>query len=117
MDADHRRQLRDRRIRRRLLDVLHASRAYGDGRVSGGMLHECAQAGPAGEQPEDEAHTLRLLRDLVLGQYAVEHDTRRYRHERLELASLAFAVTAKGAALAEEAIAADPLIHDRRLPQ
>ncbi len=116
-DFDHVRRMRDKRLRRSLLSVLHGARGgERDGRVGGRTLHELAgYALPPSEQPEDEPHTLQLLRDLVRGGYATEHDVRTRKWQKFELSVLEFAITAHGAALIEEAIDPDPMIDDERI--
>jgi len=109
------RRTRDKRLRRSMLDLLHAARG-GEHATSGATLHELAGYGrPAADGPEDEPHTLRLLRDLVVGGYAIEKDTRTHKHQRFSMSHMEYEITAKGVQLIEEAIDVDPLIADQRI--
>lgn len=110
---------REKRLRRWLLRILYESRGNErGGRVGGRVLSDLlSYAVPPAEAPEDDQHTLRLLSDLVAAGYIDAHDTRTHRDQRFALDLMEYAITAKGAALLEEAIEPDPRIDDPRKPR
>lgn len=112
--AEHR---RDRRLRKRLLQALHAVRVYPQGGwVTGRFAFDLVDgARPGGQQFDSDVHGLGLLRDLVNSRYAEERDDR-LRKEPFTLEAVSFRITAAGSAVALELVDPDPLIEDSREP-
>lgn len=108
---------RDRRLRRKLLAVLHAARGgAGHGYVGGIFLRDLyGDQSMARERCESDDHLIQMMRDLVMKGMAEERDGRRYKHEPFGLDYLDWRITAKGVSLMEESIAPDPDIDDRRI--
>ena len=113
-NANHR---RDARLRKRVLQLLHAARVRPEsGWCSGTFLYDVLDESLAPAQKmEGDEHLLGLLRDLVAAAYAEERDDRTRRGQRAGLDSFSYRVTARGTALVTEAIDPDPLVDDPRL--
>ena len=107
---------RDRRLRRRLLLLLNATRVRPQSGWCGGrFLADVVDATlPDGQRLDGDDHLLALLRDLVSCAYVEERDdrTRQAQQPCLELTS--YRITSKGTALVTEAIDPDPLVEDGR---
>src|SRR6266404_3385483 len=75
--AEHR---RDRRLRRRVLQVLGAARVRPEyGWVTGRFVYDLVDGAlPGGEAFDADGHMLALVRDLVSAGYVEERDDRRY---------------------------------------
>jgi hypothetical protein len=112
--AEHR---RDRRLRKRLLQALHAARVRPEsGWASGRFLYDLVDGAlPGGQQFDSDLHMLGLARDLVNARYAEERDDRGHRDDPFGLDALSYRVTAHGTALVLELIDPDPLVEDSRL--
>lgn len=110
-------QQRDRRLRRRLLRILHDCRANEEqGWITGRFAKDLIDGfAPRGERADSDQHLLAMLRDLVAGGYAEERDDREHKWQSWSLDFLSFRVTAKGNALITESVDADPIIEDDRL--
>ena len=106
--AEHR---RDRRLRKRLLQALHAVRVRPEGGwVTGRVAFDLVDgAEPGGQRFDSDIHCLGLLRDLVNSGYAEERDDRR-RREPFTLDIVSFRVAAAGSAVALDLVDADPLV-------
>ena len=107
---------RDRRLRRRLLVMLHESRgnSFG-GWVSAQYLFDMTTGfAPAQERPRDDRHLVNLLRDLVSGGYATERDERERASQPFSAYYLSFRITHGGSGLITEALPPDAQIEDDR---
>ena len=118
MQLEHAERKRDLRLRRRILNLLHAARSrpefgWADGRFVFDMVNSVTPA--ANQQLQDDAHCLGLLRDLVAAGYVEHRDQRVRTHEREGLDSSVYRITARGTALVEEHIDPDPLVDDDRV--
>jgi hypothetical protein len=107
---------RDRRLRRRVLLLLNATRVSPESGWCGGqfLLDVVDTALPVGQGFEDESHLLGLLRDLISAKYVEERDDRTRTSQRPALEFTSFRITSKGTALVTEAIEPDPLVEDGR---
>ena len=107
---------RDRRLRRRLLLMLHAVRVGPESGWCGGQfLYDVVDAAlPAGQGFDGESHLVGLLRDLVSAGYAEERDDRTRQSQGACLEFTSYRITSKGTALVTEAIDPDPLVEDGR---
>ncbi len=112
--AEHR---RDCRLRKRILQALHATRVRpASGWTDGRFLFDLIDGAlPGGQRFESDLHLLGLLRDLVNARYVEERDDRSREIDPFLLDSLSFRITAMGSAMTLEAIDPDPLIEDGRL--
>lgn len=117
MDFDAAKRRQEKRLRRRLLAVLDASRGHtAGGWVGGRFVFETVDAAiPQGAGFDGDGHAANLLRDLVSAGYAEIRDDRRYQWQREGLDHCSFRVTAKGTALLAEELPVDGLIDDPRL--
>ncbi|QOV91641.1 hypothetical protein [Humisphaera borealis] len=115
MNFDYAEHRRDRRLRKRLLQALHAVRVRPEGGwVTGRFAFDLVDgAQPGGERFESDIHALGLLRDLVNSHYAQERDDRPTR-EPFTLESVSYRVTAAGTAVVLELTDPDPLLEDSR---
>lgn len=111
MEIDAIRNKRNARLRRKALRLLDGAKAAGG--LRGRWILDALES--TGEAPDDADAMLGLLRDLANAGHVVETDVRKYKHQRPGLDTILFAITARGTALLEEAIAPDPLIEDERL--
>ena len=116
-DIDRAEHRRDRRLRKRLLQVLHAARVRPEfGWASGRFLFDLVDGAlPGGQRFDSDAHLLGLMRDLIAAGYAEERDDRTRDWERYGLDTLSFRITSHGTALVVEAADPDPLVEDDRL--
>ena len=107
---------RDRRLRRRLLLLLHATRVSPESGWCGGqfLLDVVDTALPPGQGFEDASHLLGLLRDLISAKYVEERDDRTRASQRAGLEFMSYRITSRGTALVTEAIEPDPLVEDGR---
>jgi hypothetical protein len=117
MNTDQAESRRDRRLRKRLLLSLHATRVRPEsGWASGRFLYDLVDgATPGGQRFDSDLHMLGLVRDLVNAGYADERDDRQRADEAFALDTLSYRITAHGSALALEVIDPDPLVEDSRL--
>ena len=111
--AEHR---RDRRLRKRLLQALHAARVRPEsGWCSGRFLFDLVDGAlPGGQQFDSDLHMLGLVRDLINARYADERDDRRRSSDPFTIDALSFRVTSHGTALTLELVDPDPLVEDTR---
>ena len=112
--AEHR---RDRRLRKRLLQVLNAARVRPEaGWASGRFISDIVDGAlPGGERFESDAHVLGLMRDLISADYVEERDDRTRDWQRYGLDYVSYRITHHGTALLHEAVDPDPLVEDERL--
>jgi len=112
--AEHR---RDRRLRRRVLQVLGAARVRPEfGWATGRFVFDLVDGAlPGGEAFGDDSHMLALARDLVSAGYVEERDDRRYEWQQPGLDTTSYRITHHGTALLAECIDPDPLIEHPRL--
>lgn len=117
MNTDQAENRRDRRLRKRLLLALHATRVRPEGGwASGRFLYDLVDgATPGGQRFDSDLHMLGLIRDLVNAGHADERDDRQSAEESYAIDTLSYRITASGSALALEAIEPDPLVEDSRL--
>lgn len=110
-------RLREARIRWRLLQTLQARRANQHGGwVTGRHLHDVVCGWfPADEQPDDEQHTLALLRDLANKGFILEEDNREDRSQPFTLTYITFKITAAGSSFVSRSLPADADIDDGRI--
>ena len=111
--AEHK---RDRRLRRRLLQVLHAARVSPQsGWAAGRFIFDIVDGAlPGGQCFESDDHFAALVRDLISAGYVEERDDRRYQWQRQTIDSTSYRVTAKGTLLLVEELPVDPLVEDAR---
>lgn len=116
MNIDYAEHRRDRRLRKRLLQALHAARVRPEsGWCSGQLLYDLVDGAlPGGQQFDSDLHMLGLVRDLVNCRCAQERDDRRRDTDPFGLELMSFRITSHGSALALEAIDPDPLVEDSR---
>lgn len=119
MDFDAANLKRDRRLRRRLLQTLHAVRVSPRGGLHGRRLIEIVEATLSpGELFESDDHAIGLLKDLEAKGYATLADERKYpQRQRYSLDWLFAAVTDRGSMLIRETMARDPDVADARDPE
>src|SRR5689334_13192770 len=110
-------QRRDLRLRRRILQVLHAARVHPDaGRMCGQCVVDVIDgATPAAQRFVDDAHARGLLRDLVSASYVEERDDRWLKRQRATLELTSYRIAHRGVALVEQQVDPDPLVEDERL--
>jgi hypothetical protein len=108
---------RDMRLRRRLLEVLHAQRGNdADGWVSGRFLLDVLQGwGGIDQRFESEQHMVSLLQDLKLADLAHARDDRERVTEELTIDVRSWRIAPLGCALMEEAIPPHELVADERI--
>lgn len=111
--ADHKRDLR---LRKRVLQVLHAARVRPEfGWVTGRFIFDVVDGAlPGGQRFEADEHLLGLLRDLIDAGYVEERDDRTRAWQRYTLDCLSYRITPRGTALVLEQVEPDPLVEDRR---
>lgn len=116
MDTEHADQKRDLRLRKRILQLLHAARVRPEfGWVSGRFLYDVIDGAlPGGQRFEDDDHLLGLLRDLAGAGHVEERDDRRRATDRFGLDLMSYRITPHGTALLLERIEPDPLVEDQR---
>jgi hypothetical protein len=112
--AEHR---RDRRLRKRVLQVLNAARVRPEyGWAGGRFVYDVIDATlPGGQRFESDEHLLGLMRDLVAAGYVEERDDRTRDWQRPGLDVISYRITNHGTALVHEAIDPDPLVEDDRV--
>lgn len=112
--ANHR---RDARLRRRLLQVLHAARTRPQSGWTSAwfVLDVVDAASPPAMRFESPEHFLGLMRDLVSRGYVQERDERTHAWQTPGLEFTCFRITAQGTALVHEAAEPDPLVEDARV--
>src|SRR3954467_7231940 len=112
--AEHK---RDKRLRKRLLQVLNAARVRPEfGWASGRFIYDVVDGAiPGGQRFEGDAHMLGLMRDLIAAGYVEERDDRTYAWQTAGVDWTSYRITNHGTALVYEAIDPDPLIEDDRL--
>jgi hypothetical protein len=117
MHLEHAERKRDLRLRRRILQLLHAARVHEHGGWASGRFVVDVIDGattPAGSFGDD-AHAAGLLRDLVAGGYVEQRDDRAKGYQPRSLDFISFRITHRGTALVEEQIDPDPLVEDDRV--
>jgi len=110
---------RDRHLRRRLLQSLHAVRADAEGGWANGRWITnivAASLSPAYEF-EGANHRLKLLHDLVNKGLVEPRDDRKYDDEPYAIDYLSFRITDHGSRLVNETAPPDPDIEDPRRPR
>ena len=117
MHLEHAERKRDLRLRRRVLQVLHAARVRPEqGWLSGRFVIDVITgATPGGQGFLDDAHAAGLLRDLVSGAHIEQRDDRRWTYQPATLDLTSYRITHRGTSLVEEHIEPDPLVEDARL--
>src|SRR5215218_2506885 len=117
MNTDQAEHKRDRRLRKRLLQVLNAARVRPQSGWAGGrfICDVVDGALPGGQCFESDEHMLGLMRDLVGGGYVEERDDRTRVWQKPGLDLVSYRITNLGTALVLEAVDPDPLVEDSRL--
>src|SRR5687768_16135639 len=117
MNTDQAEHKRDRRLRKRLLQVLNAAKVRPDrGWAGGRFIFDIVDGAiPGGQRFESDEHMLGLMRDLIAGGYVEERDDRAYNWQLPGVDYVSYRVTALGTALVLEAVDPDPLVEDSRL--
>lgn len=118
MNFEEAQKARDRRLRRQLLVVMESALAhFRTGLVGGEFLRDQANSLAARDQRfENDAHCLRLCRELVNKGLAEEQTGKRQqRGEPFGLAHVAFRITDKGGRLRRQEIEVDPDVDDDRM--
>lgn len=111
---------RDKRLRRRLLQMLYLARSESPtGFLGATMLVDLVNSPlPSDQRTKDDRHAIGLLRDLVHKQLATEELVGLRRSDELALKHLKYRITAAGSGLMLETRPADPDIDDERnLPE
>src|SRR4051794_27369227 len=116
-DLDQAEHRRDRRLRKRLLQVLHAARVRPEfGWASGRFVYDVVDgAAPGGQRFESDDHLLGLMRALIAAGYVEERDDRTRDWEPCGLDYVSYRITNHGSALVLEAVDPDPLVEDDRV--
>lgn len=115
MDRAHTDRLRDRHLRARMLGALYAARGFREPSLAGDVLTRIVDdAVSADRKFASEEHAWALLRDLVQLGLATAPCRQLRRFERENLADLQCSITAKGVALIDQLIPAEPLVEDER---
>jgi hypothetical protein len=113
MHLEHAEHQRDLRLRRRMLQLMHAARVRPEsGWMTGRLIVDVLEG--AGSAVSDDEHATGLLRDLVGAGLADERDDRTRRPQRPCLDLTSYRISVRGVALLEERIAPDPLVDDER---
>ena len=117
MNIDQAEHKRDRRLRKRLLQVLNAARVRPDrGWAGGRFIFDIVDGAiPGGQRFESDEHMLGLMRDLIAGGYVEERDDRAYTWQAQGVDYVSYRITNLGTALVLEAVDPDPLVEDSRL--
>ena len=117
MHLEHAEHRRDLRLRRRILQLLHAARVHEHGGWASGrfVVDVIDGATTPASGFNDDAHAAGLLRDLVAGGYVEQRDDRTRRYQPLGLDFVSCRITHRGTALVEEQIDPDPLVEDDRV--
>jgi hypothetical protein len=117
MHTEHAERRRDRRLRLRLLQMMHAARIRPDqGWVTGRFVVDVVDGAlPAGHGFADDAHAQGLLRDLVAGGHVEARDDRTKAYQPANLDFTCYRITYQGIALVEQQIGPDPLVDDDRV--
>jgi hypothetical protein len=118
MQLEHAERKRDLRLRRRILQVLHAARVGGGGQgwCGGRFLVDVIDTTLSPSQCfSDDAHASALLRDVVAGGYAEQRDDRHNKRQPAGLEMTSYRITHRGTALVEQQVEADPLVEDDRV--
>lgn len=119
MDFDAAKNLKNDKLRRKLLDTLYFSRNAPRGGLSGGSLVDNVESNVGdGRGFESESHAMELIRDLANKKMAIIQSTS---PSKLRLNSALFApdhifvrITDRGTMLIEKRIPPEPGIHDDR---
>jgi len=108
---------RDRRMRRRLLGILHDGRANGHGGwMSAAFIRDVLfGVRPGLEGVLDDEHLVELMADLVAKDFVTSQDTREFTWQVLTLDDRQYHITALGSSLMMQSIPADPDIEDDRI--
>ena len=116
MHLEHAEHRRDLRLRRRLLQLMHAARIRPDQGWVGGRFIVDVVAGAVAPMTgfTDDDHAAALLHDLVAGGYAERRDERTKRGQPANLDFTSYRITYRGIALVEQQIERDPLVDDDR---
>jgi hypothetical protein len=117
MNFDQAEHKRDRRLRKRLLQVLNAAKVRPDrGWAGGRFIFDIVDGAiPGGQRFDSDEHMLGLMRDLIAGGYVEERDDRAYTWQGHGVDYVSYRVTSLGTALVLEAVDPDPLVEDSRL--
>jgi hypothetical protein len=117
INTDQAEHKRDRRLRKRLLQVLNAARVRPESGWAGGRFISDVVDGalPGGQTFDSDEHVLGLIRDLVAGGYVDERDDRTRVWQKPGLDLVSYRITNLGTALVLEAVDPDPLVEDSRL--
>jgi hypothetical protein len=107
---------RDRRLRRRIINLLKFVLPVSpSGGMSGrAIVDEVSGVEPEDQRFEDDSHAITLLRELVAKKLITESDRRTHRGQRFGLDLLSYKITDLGLALWNESIPADADIDDER---
>jgi hypothetical protein len=120
MDLEAAAKLRDRRLRRRVLNALQLSLSQSpSGELSGRTLMEVINPimGP-GSRFEGEEHCLRICREMVAKGYCTERDARTHpKRQPFGLPWLTYKITDKGIALWNESAGPDGDVEDDRVEE
>lgn len=116
MNIDTANRKRDRRLRRRLLQVMDAAKVRPEyGWVSGRFVFDIVDGAiPGGQCFESDDHFAALMRDLISSAYVEERDDRLYEWQRQTIDATSYRITARGTLLLAEGAPVDPLVEDAR---
>src|SRR5688572_33415669 len=106
MNIDQAEHKRDRRLRKRLLQVLNAAKVRPDrGWAGGRFIFDIVDGAiPAGQRFESDEHMLGLMRDLLAGGYVEERADRAYTCQAHGGDSVSYRITRLCLALVLEAV-------------
>lgn len=112
-DLNEAMQVRDKRLRRDILRIVHRARTGPEGGFSLRGVIDMARNSPLLFQ--DDQHALGLARDLEgYGLIKIE-DRRTRKDQRFSIDWLFLRITATGSALVDEQIPVNPLVDDERI--
>ena len=115
LDMDAAERERDKRIRRRMLFVLHEARSSPKNGLHARLLCDVLRRSMAhGQSITDDGHAMGLIRDLVNAGYVTETRLERRRGQEHGIDTMFVQITAKGSQLWLEQIPPDPLVDDNR---
>jgi hypothetical protein len=117
MLSDEAKKVRDKRLRRAILQALHRSRNGPQGGLSAIVAWDVVEAEFSADDRkiEDEDHALALLIDLRDGGYLELLDRRTHKRQKYGVETLFAKITAKGSALVREELPVDPMVEDERI--
>jgi hypothetical protein len=109
---------RDKRLRRRMLQLVAAARTSPRGGLNGRTLFDLVnETLPSDLGFEDESHALMLMRDLRDKGYLAEEMIERRRGQRFSVEFVFLRITAKGSSLLNETIPVDGDVDDERITE